>query len=166
MDVPEHLYNLGEIYNLSISRGTLTVEDRFKINEHMIGTIKMLESLPFPKELSRVPRYASTHHETLKGTGYPRKLTAEDLSIPERILVISDIFEALTAADRPYKKAKPISVAIDIMHKMALDEHLDIELFRLFLTSETHIRYAETYLKPEQIDSVDLSKYLQKSAAA
>lgn len=166
MDVPEHLYNLGEIYNLSISRGTLTVEDRFKINEHMIGTIKMLESLPFPKELSRVPRYASTHHETLKGTGYPRKLTAEDLSIPERILVISDIFEALTAADRPYKKAKPISVAIDIMHKMALDEHIDIELFRLFLTSETHIRYAETYLKPEQIDSVDLSKYLQKSAAA
>jgi hypothetical protein len=166
MDVPEHLYNLGEIYNLSISRGTLTVEDRFKINEHMIGTIKMLESLPFPKELSRVPRYASTHHETLKGTGYPRKLTAEDLSIPERILVISDIFEALTASDRPYKKAKPISAAIDIMHKMALDEHIDIELFRLFLTSETHIRYAEIYLNLEQIDSVDVSKYLQKSAAA
>lgn len=166
MDVPEHLYNLGEVYNLSIARGTLTAEDRFKINEHMIGTIKMLESLPFPKELSRVPRYASTHHETLKGTGYPRRLTAEDLSIPERILVISDIFEALTAADRPYKKAKPISVAVDIMYKMALDEHIDIELFRLFLTSETHIRYAETYLKPEQIDSVDLTKYLQKSAAA
>lgn len=161
MDVPEHLYNLGEVYNLSIARGTLTAEDRFKINEHMLGTIKMLENLPFPKELSRVPRYASTHHETLKGTGYPRKLTAEELSIPERILVISDIFEALTAADRPYKKAKPISVAVDIMHKMALDEHIDIELFRLFLTSGTHVRYAEEYLKPEQIDFVDINKYLE-----
>ncbi|MFA0307794.1 HD domain-containing phosphohydrolase [Vibrio splendidus] len=166
MDVPEHLYNLGEVYNLSIARGTLTAEDRFKINEHMLGTIKMLENLPFPKELSRVPRYASTHHETLKGTGYPRRLTGDDLSIPERILVISDIFEALTAADRPYKKAKPISVAVDIMYKMALDEHLDIELFRLFLTSGTHIRYAETYLKPEQIDHVDLSKYVVESVAA
>lgn len=161
MDVPEHLYNLGEVYNLSIARGTLTAEDRFKINEHMLGTIKMLENLPFPKELSRVPRYASTHHETLKGTGYPRKLTAEELSIPERILVLSDIFEALTAADRPYKKAKPISVAVDIMHKMALDEHIDIELFRLFLTSGTHVRYAEEYLKPEQIDFVDINKYLE-----
>ncbi|MEZ8783647.1 HD domain-containing phosphohydrolase [Vibrio splendidus] len=166
MDVPEHLYNLGEVYNLSIARGTLTAEDRFKINEHMLGTIKMLENLPFPKELSRVPRYASTHHETLKGTGYPRRLTGDDLSIPERILVISDIFEALTAADRPYKKAKPISVAVDIMYKMALDEHLDIELFRLFLTSGTHLRYAETYLKPEQIDHVDLSKYVVESVAA
>ncbi|ARP38366.1 HD domain-containing phosphohydrolase [Vibrio syngnathi] len=161
MDVPEYLYNLGEVYNLSIVRGTLTAEDRFKINEHILGTIKMLENLPFPKELSRVPRYASTHHETLKGTGYPRKLTGDDLSIPERILVISDIFEALTAADRPYKKAKPISVAVDIMYKMALDEHLDIELFRLFLTSGTHVRYAKEYLKPEQIDFVDINKYLE-----
>lgn len=80
--------------------------------------------------------------------------------------MISDIFEALTAADRPYKKAKPISVAVDIMYKMALDEHLDIELFRLFLTSGTHIRYAETYLKPEQIDHVDLSKYVVEGVAA
>lgn len=160
MEMPEHQYNLGEVYNLSIARGTLTAEDRFKINEHMISTIKMLENLPFPKELSRVPRYASTHHETLKGTGYPRKLTAEDLSVPERVLVIADIFEALTASDRPYKKAKPISVAVDIMHKMALDEHMDIELFRLFLTSGTHIKYAQEYLKPEQNDHVDIDKYL------
>jgi len=161
MDVPEHQYNLGEVYNLTISRGTLTAEDRYKINEHMISTIKMLENLPFPPELSRVPRYASTHHETLKGTGYPRKLTADDLSIPERILVIADIFEALTASDRPYKKAKPVSVAVDIMFKMALDEHLDIELFKLFLHSGTHVKYAQRYLKPEQLDEIDLSKYLQ-----
>jgi len=161
MDVPEHQYNLGEVYNLTISRGTLTPEDRYKINEHMISTIKMLENLPFPPELSRVPRYASTHHETLKGTGYPRKLTAEDLSIPERILVIADIFEALTASDRPYKKAKPISVALDIMYKMALDQHLDIELFKLFLESGIHVKYAQKYLKPEQLDEIDLDKYLK-----
>ncbi|MDN3680628.1 HD domain-containing phosphohydrolase [Vibrio tapetis subsp. quintayensis] len=160
MTVPVHLYNLGEVYNLSIARGTLTSEDRFKINEHMIGTIKMLESLPFPKELSRVPRYASTHHETMKGTGYPRQLTGDKLSIPERILVVSDIFEALTASDRPYKKAKPVSVAIDIMHKMALDEHIDMETFLLFLSSKTYMKYAQEYLKPEQLDEVDHSKYL------
>ena len=160
MDIPEHQYNLGEIYNLSIGRGTLTTEDRFKINEHMISTIKMLENLPFPPELQRVPRYASTHHETIKGTGYPRKLTGDQLSIPEKILVVADIFEALTASDRPYKKAKPISVAVNIMHKMALDEHIDMDVFMLFVQSETHIRYAKAYLTPEQLDSVDVSQYL------
>ena len=103
MQVPEHLYNQGEVYNLSISRGTLTDEDRFKINEHMISTIKMLESLPFPDELKNVPRYASTHHETMKGSGYPRKLPGDQLSIPERMLAVADVFEALTASDRPYK---------------------------------------------------------------
>ncbi|RBW65748.1 phosphohydrolase [Vibrionales bacterium C3R12] len=166
MDVPEHQYNLGEIYNLTVKRGTLTAEDRFKINEHMISTIKMLENLPFPPELARVPRYASTHHETLKGTGYPRRLTGDQLSVPERILVIADIFEALTAADRPYKKAKPISVAVNIMYKMALDDHLDIELFRLFLASGTYLRYAKEYLRPEQIDHVDISQYLDDELAA
>ncbi|WP_261841219.1 HD domain-containing phosphohydrolase [Aliamphritea ceti] len=164
MDVPEHLYNLGEIHNLSISRGTLTAEDRFKINEHMISGIKILEALPFPKELSRVPRYATSHHETLKGTGYPRKLTAEQLSVPERILVIADIFEALTAADRPYKKAKSLSVAVEIMFKMALDEHVDMELFLLFLESGTYHEYAQKFLPPSQIDNVDINKYLERIA--
>ncbi|WP_064792365.1 HD domain-containing phosphohydrolase [Shewanella woodyi] len=160
MEIPEHQYNLGELYNLSVSRGTLTAEDRYKINEHIISTIKMLDSLPFPPELARVPRYASTHHETLIGTGYPRKLTGEELSIPERVLVIADIFEALTAADRPYKKAKPVSVAVDILHKMALDEHLDIELFKLFLSSGIYLEYANKFLDPSQIDEVDISRYL------
>ncbi len=85
MAVPEHLYNQGELYNLMIERGTLTAEDRFKINEHIISTIRMLDTLPLPPELARVPRYASTHHESLLGDGYPRGLTAEDLSLPERI---------------------------------------------------------------------------------
>ncbi|GIU46870.1 HD domain-containing phosphohydrolase [Shewanella algidipiscicola] len=164
MTVPEHLYNQGELYNLAISRGTLTAEDRFKINEHITSTIKMLESLPFPPELARVPRYASTHHETLKGTGYPRKLTAEQLSTPERILVLADIFEALTAADRPYKKAKPISVAIDILHKMVLDDHVDRDLFELFLTSGVYLDYANKFLDPSQIDTVDIEQYLNRTA--
>ncbi len=161
MDIPEDLYNMGELYNLSIKRGTLTAEDRFKINEHIISTIKMLENLPFPEELKRVPRYASTHHETMKGTGYPRQLAAEDLSIPERVMVLADIYEALTAADRPYKKAKPISVAIDILYKMVQREHLDVETFELFLTSGVYLSYAQRFLPEEQIDEVDISQYLR-----
>nr|WP_324616104.1 HD domain-containing phosphohydrolase [Pseudoalteromonas sp. PA2MD11] len=160
MAIPEYKYNLGEVYNLSVARGTLTAEDRFKINEHVISTIRMLGSVPFPKELAKVPRYASTHHETLKGTGYPRKLTAEQLSIPERVLVLADIFEAITAADRPYKKAKPLSVAIDILAKMVADQHVDEDVFKLFLTSGIYLKYAKRYLNPEQIDDVDIAKYL------
>ncbi|WP_199453874.1 HD domain-containing phosphohydrolase [Vibrio owensii] len=165
VQVPEHQYNLGEVYNLTISRGTLTPEDRFKINEHMISGIKMLGALPFPPELSNVPRYASTHHETLKGTGYPRRLSAEDLSTPERILVIADIFEALTAGDRPYKKAKPVSVAVDIMYKMALDEHLDMDLFLLFLESGVYRDYANKFMPAEQVDEVDIAKYLKSKSS-
>lgn len=160
MDIPEHLYNLGEVYNLSISRGTLTAEDRFKINEHTISTIKMLESLPFPEELKNVPRYASTHHETMRGSGYPRKLPGEQLSIPERILAVADVFEALTASDRPYKKAKPISVAIDILHKMVEDEHLDRDCFELFVSEGVYLDYAQRFLDPTQIDEVDTRKYI------
>ena len=120
----------------------------------------MLDNLPFPPELANVPRYASTHHETLIGTGYPRKLVGEDLSIPERILVLADIFEALTAADRPYKKAKPLSVAIKIMHKMVLDQHIDQEVFELFLTSGVYADYAKKYLPSDQLDSLNINIYL------
>ena len=123
----------------------------------------MLEALPLPPELSKVPRYASTHHETMKGTGYPRKLSAPDLSIPERIMVVADIFEALTAADRPYKEAKPVSVAIDILYKMALDEHIDINVFNLLLSSGIYLEYAQKFLPAKQIDAVDIDKYLKQS---
>ncbi|MBK6739012.1 MAG: hypothetical protein IPG64_14570 [Haliea sp.] len=160
MDIPKHLYNQGEIYNLSVSRGTLTEEDRFKINEHMISTIKMLESLPFPEEFKNVPRYASTHHETMRGTGYPRKLPGEALSIPERILAIADIFEALTASDRPYKKAKTVGEAIAIMHKMVLNKHIDRDCFELFLRDKVYLQYAREFLPPEQMDEVDVDRYL------
>ncbi len=159
--VPEHLYNQGEISNLCIERGTLSEEERFKINEHVIMTIKMLEKIPFPEGLENIPAYAGTHHETLRGDGYPRQLKAEDLSIPERIMVIADIFEALTASDRPYKPVKTLSESLKIMSFMRNDEHIDAELFELFLRSGVYLQYAQQYLNPQQIDQVDINSYLQ-----
>lgn len=160
MEVPDHLYNQGELYNLSIKRGTLSSEDRFKINEHMISTIRMLDRLPFPEELANVPRIASTHHETLRGDGYPRKLGENDLGVLDRILAVADIFEALTASDRPYKKAKTLSESLKIMSFMVKDKHIDAEVFRLFLETDVFGEYARNYLKPEQIDEVDIASYL------
>jgi HD-GYP domain-containing protein (c-di-GMP phosphodiesterase class II) len=130
----------------------------------MISTIKMLESLPFPEELQNVPRWASTHHETMRGSGYPRKLPGDQLSIPERILAVADIFEALTASDRPYKKAKPVSVAVDILHKMMLDNHVEKDCFELFIRSEVYLKYAEEYLSPGQVDEVDVAKYVDNES--
>ncbi|MGP2657099.1 HD domain-containing phosphohydrolase [Malaciobacter sp. WC5094] len=160
MDVPKDLYNHGEIYNLCIKKGTLTKEERFKINEHMIMSIIMLEQLPFPKNLKRVPEYAGAHHETLIGTGYPRKLTKEQMSIPARIMAVADIFEALTACDRPYKKAKTLSESIKILSFMVKDKHIDEDIFKLFLTSGVYKEYAQKFLKVEQIDEVDISLYM------
>jgi HD-GYP domain-containing protein (c-di-GMP phosphodiesterase class II) len=160
LETPEHLFNKGEIYNLIIGRGTLTNEDRFKINEHMVQTIVMLEHLPFPKHLARVPEYAGGHHETLIGTGYPKKLSKEDMTIPARAMAIADIFEALTAADRPYKMPKKLSDSIKIMSFMKKDQHIDPDLFKLFLTSGVYNDYAKMYLLPEQLDEVDIDQYL------
>ncbi|MCW8929602.1 MAG: amino acid ABC transporter [Gammaproteobacteria bacterium] len=160
LDVPEHLYNYGELYNLCIEKGTLSNEERFKINEHVIMTIKMLELLPFPEHMKKIPEYAGTHHETLIATGYPRQLTKEQLSVPARIMAIADIFEALTASDRPYKKGKTLSEAIRIMSFMKKDQHIDGELFDIFLQSGVYKNYAEKYLKKEQIDDVDIQSYL------
>ena len=165
LEVPEHLYNLGEVYNLTISRGTLTNEERYKINEHIVQTIMMLETLPFPANLSRVAEYAGTHHETLDGKGYPRRLTADDLSVPSRIMAIADIFEALTASDRPYKKAKTLSECLTILAGFRDRQHIDADLFALFLRSGVYLTYAERYLKPEQIDAVDLESYLAPAPA-
>ncbi len=160
MEVPEHLYNLGEVHNLLIEYGTLTAEERYKINDHIVQTIVMLEQLPLPDNLRRIPEYAGTHHETLIGTGYPRGLSAEQLSIPARIMAIADIFEALTASDRPYKKAKPLSEAVRILAKFKAKKHIDGDLFDLFLTSGVYLEYAHRFLAPEQIDAVDIGPYL------
>ncbi|HEX5806414.1 MAG TPA: HD domain-containing phosphohydrolase [Macromonas sp.] len=157
---PQHLYNYGELYNLCIERGTLTAEERFKINEHVIQTIVMLENLPFPAYMQRVPEYAGTHHETLIGTGYPRRLRGEQLSIPARIMAIADIFEALTASDRPYKQAKSLSESIKILANFKKSQHIDPDLFDLFLTSGVYKTYAQRFLLPAQIDDVDITPYL------
>ncbi|SFV75578.1 Adenylate cyclase [hydrothermal vent metagenome] len=158
--VPEQLYNFGELYNLCISAGTLTYEERFKIQEHVQMTIKMLEQLPFPNHLKNVPLYAGAHHETLIGTGYPRELTKDDMPIPSRIMAIADVFEALTASDRPYKEPKTLSQSIKILSFMVKDQHLDKDIFELFLKSGIYLEYAKNYLKPKQIDEVNIEQYL------
>jgi HD-GYP domain-containing protein (c-di-GMP phosphodiesterase class II) len=161
MKTPEREANLGEIYNLSISRGTLTEEDRYRINEHMAQTIIMLESLPWPRHLRRVPEYAGGHHEKMDGTGYPRGLKGEQMSIPARVMAIADIFEALTAADRPYKAPKTLSEALKIMRFMVKDGHIDLDLFRLFVKSGVYEEYARQHLPLEQIDAVDVTMILE-----
>ncbi|MBP1680831.1 MAG: putative cAMP phosphodiesterase class-II [Proteobacteria bacterium] len=160
MEIPYYYNNLGELYNLSIAKGTLNDEERYKINEHIIMSIRMLSELPFMDNLKKVPEYACAHHETMKGTGYPRGLSKEQISLPARIIAIADIFEALTANDRPYKKAKTISEAIKILSFMKKDQHIDGDLFELFLKSGVYMEYAKKYLNPEQIDEVDITQYL------
>jgi HD-GYP domain-containing protein (c-di-GMP phosphodiesterase class II)/DNA-binding response OmpR family regulator len=149
-----------EVHNLSIRRGTLTPEERKTINHHIVMTIEMLEKLPFPKKMRRVPEYAGGHHERMDGHGYPRGLKRWEMSVPARMIAIADVFEALTAADRPYKPAMPLSRAMDILGKMKLDHHIDPDLFDLFVENKVYLRYAEQYLTPEQIDEVDVTKYL------
>ena len=164
VDVPDNLFNYGELHNLSISRGTLTEEERYKINDHIMQTIVMLDSLPFPPGLARVPEYAGTHHEALTGQGYPRRLAADRLSVPSRIMAIADIFEALTASDRPYKKAKPLSVSVEILAGFRDRGHIDPDLFDLFLTSGVYLNYARDFLKPEQLDAVDVSAFVRSES--
>ena len=146
-----------EIKNLTITRGTLTAEEREIINYHIVATIKMLEQLPYPKHLRRVPEFAGGHHERMDGRGYPRGLGRDEMSVQARVMGIADIFEALTAADRPYKKAMPISQAISILGKMKTDNHVDPDLFDVFLKEKVYLSYAEKFLDTAQIDEIDFS---------
>ncbi len=164
MPVPELLYDRGEIHNLTVERGTLTPEERFKINEHAILTLRMLERLPLPENMRRIPEYAGTHHEQLNGRGYPRSLRAEQLSIPDRVMAIADIFEALTATDRPYKEGKRLSETLEIMARMAAERHIDSEVFALFVRSGVYRRYAQEALRPEQIDEIDEAELLREAS--
>ncbi len=166
MPVPDLSMNAGEIYNLSIRKGTLTNEERFTINEHILETIRMLGQIPFTDDLKRVPEYAAGHHERMDGKGYPRQLTRDQLSIPARIIAISDVFEALTASDRPYKKAKTLSESLKIMYFMKKEGHLDPELFDLFLKTNIYQDYAKRFLRPEQHDEVDIEPWLDKPEEA
>lgn len=141
-----------EINNLHISRGTLTGEERQIINNHAVVTDKMLSELPFPKKLKNVPSYAANHHERMDGSGYPKGLKADDLELPARIMAMADIFEALTAPDRPYKKGKTLSEAMKIMEFMVKDYHIDPDLFSIFKEKKLYRWYAEKFMNPDQID--------------
>jgi HD-GYP domain-containing protein (c-di-GMP phosphodiesterase class II) len=165
MTVPELLYNKGEVYNLGVARGTLSEEERYKINEHIVQTLIMLNQLPFPKHLRQVPEIAAGHHEKMDGSGYPRKLHKAEMSPLARMMAIADIFEALTAVDRPYKQGKTLSESIRIMSFMKKEQHIDPELFDLFLKSGVYLEYARQFMKAEQIDHVDIAAYLDQAPA-
>jgi HD-GYP domain-containing protein (c-di-GMP phosphodiesterase class II) len=154
------LLSAEEVQNLSISRGTLTEKERLVINAHMVHTVNILNALPFPPQLRRVPEYATGHHEKMDGTGYPRGIYAGDMSVPARIMAVADVYEALTATDRPYKQPKKLSEVMFIMGKMKEQHHLDPEVFDLFITSGIYRKYAEQNLPPELIDAVDEQKLL------
>ena len=160
VDTPEYKYNRGELYNLAVKKGTLSEEERYMINGHMIQTIIMLNNLPFPKSLRDVPLIAGGHHETMDGKGYPKRLIMTEQPETARMMVIADIFEALTASDRPYKKAKTLNESIRILSFMRNDKHIDADLFNLFLTSGVYLEYAKKFLSEEQIDKVSIEDYL------
>lgn len=145
-----------EVMNLSIRKGTLNNDERKIMEGHMVHTLNMLEQLPFPRHLQRVPEYAGGHHERMDGKGYPRGLKREEMSIPARIMGIADVFEALTAHERPYKKPMPLSLALTIMGKMVEDNHLDPDLYAAFVYKKVYLDYAKKHLRDEQIDEVDV----------
>lgn len=147
-----------ELINLTIRAGTLTGEERQVINHHIIATIKMLEALPWPKHLKNVPEYAGGHHERMDGKGYPKGLKREEMSVQARVMGIADIFEALTARDRPYKKGKTLTESLEILGKFKLNGHVDPDLFDVFIREKVYMKYAELFMNPEQIDQVDLAK--------
>jgi HD-GYP domain-containing protein (c-di-GMP phosphodiesterase class II) len=147
-----------EVRNLTIRSGTLTADERQIINHHIEITIQMLESLPWPRHLKNVPEYAGGHHERMDGKGYPRGLKREQMSVQARCMGIADIFEALTAKDRPYKKGKTLTESLTILGKFKLNGHIDPDLFDIFMWEKVYERYARQFLDPDQIDDVDVSK--------
>jgi hypothetical protein len=147
-----------EVENLTIPYGTLTPTDRAVINQHIVATIHMLEALPWPAHLKNVPEYAGGHHERMDGGGYPRGLRGEEMSVQARIMAIADIFEALTAGDRPYKRAKKLSEALHILGKFALNGHIDRDLFDIFIRSRVYLRYAAQFMPTELVDAIDESR--------
>ena len=144
-----------EVVNLTIRGGTLTLKERDVINYHIVATIKMLEQLPWPKHLTNVPEYAGGHHERMDGKGYPKGLTREQMSVQARMMGIADIFEALTARDRPYKPGMKLSQAMGIMANFKKNGHIDPDLFNVFVKEKVYLKYAQQFLDPQQIDEVD-----------
>jgi HD-GYP domain-containing protein (c-di-GMP phosphodiesterase class II) len=147
-----------EVRNLTIRSGTLNPDERQVINHHIVATIKMLEALPWPRHLKNVPEYAGGHHERMDGKGYPKGLTREQMSVQARVMGIADIFEALTAKDRPYKKGKTLSESLEILGRFSQNGHIDPDLFDVFVRRKVYRRYAELFLDKNQIDEVDESR--------
>jgi len=150
-------FNDNEIENLTVAKGTLTADEREVINNHMAVTISMLAQLPFPKYLKNVPEYAGGHHERMDGKGYPNGLTRDQMSLQARMMGIADIFEALSASDRPYKTGKPLTECLRILGFMKEDNHVDPDIFDVFIRDKVYMRYAETFLPKNQLDEVDHS---------
>jgi HD-GYP domain-containing protein (c-di-GMP phosphodiesterase class II) len=148
----------GEAHNLRIKAGTLNEEEREVINNHIVVTIRMLESLPWPRHLKNVPEYAGGHHERMDGKGYPKGLTRDQMSVQARMMAIADIFEALTAKDRPYKKGKTLSESLQILGGFRQRDHIDPDLFDVFVREKVYLEYAERFMDPSQIDEVDVTK--------
>ena len=151
----------NEIENLTIRAGTLTQKERDTINYHIVATIKMLEQLPWPTHLRNVPEYAGGHHERMDGKGYPKGLPREQMSLQARMMGIADIFEALTAKDRPYKVGMKLSQAMGIMANFRRNGHIDPELFEIFVRQQVYRKYADQFLDSSQIDNVDESSLLK-----
>lgn len=151
----QSVLNDDEVLNLITKRGTLTAKERQIINDHMKVTVEMLESMPFPKHLRNVPEYACGHHEKMDGTGYPKGLKRDEMSIPARIMAIADIFEALTANDRPYKEPKTLSETLKIMGNMKLNDHIDPDLFDVFIQKKVYLSFAGKFLQASQIDNIN-----------
>lgn len=157
-DAPRDFLDPDEIENLAIRAGTLTAAEREIINHHIVATIRMLEQLPWPRHLRRVPEFAGGHHERMDGKGYPKGLKREEMSIQARIMAIADIFEALTAKDRPYKQGKTLSESLHILGKFRENGHIDPDLFDVFIRQRVYQDYASQYLDPAQIDEVEVSR--------
>jgi HD-GYP domain-containing protein (c-di-GMP phosphodiesterase class II) len=155
-------YNRGELHNLSVKHGTLTDEERFVINDHIIQTITMLKRIPYPEHLRNVPNIAGSHHERMDGNGYPRGLKGEALSVQERVMVIADIFEALTSSDRPYKKTHNISESLTIMTDMATSGHIDPKLYLLFLEKTIDSVYGYDFLNHDENLDAERAYHLQR----
>ena len=159
--VKTEFLSANETENLCIKAGTLTMAEREIINHHIVATIKMLEQLPWPKHLKNVPEYAGGHHERMDGKGYPKGLTRDQMSVQARVMGIADIFEALTARDRPYKQGMKLSQAMGIMHKFRMGGHIDPDLFDVFVNAGVYLRYAQEFLDPWQIDAVNPEAWLK-----
>ena len=154
----QDLLNAEEIGNLTLKAGTLNAQEREIINNHISVTIRMLESLPWPKHLQQVPEYAGGHHERMDGNGYPRGLRGDQMSVQARMMAIADIFEALTAKDRPYKKGKTLTESLQILGGFRQRNHIDPDLFDVFIRQKVYLHYARRFMDPAQIDDVDESK--------